>query len=107
MIGPCSSPPSGPSDDQEPLTSRNGGQASTTLVKSERFEYKILGRLQLPSPTQFGKETRMLCMTRLHDISGEFAMEFPVVDVNLDKISLWLKAPENIQCVLLCSHYAF
>ena len=35
------------------------------------------------------------------DIPGEFTIEFHVVDTQLDKISLWLRAPENVQCVFI------
>ena len=84
-VGPSSS--LGLSDYQEP-------------VETEQFEDdKILGQLQ--PPQQLGKDAQVLCMTRPHNISGEFMIEFGVVNTELDNISLWLKAPENVQCVFI------
>jgi hypothetical protein len=85
------------SDCQEPVTSGNGGNE---LVETEQFEDD---EMQLHLPLHFGKETQVLCMTRLHDTPGEFTMEFHVVDANLGKISLWLRAPESVQYVFIVS----
>ena len=41
------------------------------------------------------------------DIHGEFTIEFHVVDTQLDKISLWLRAPENVQCVFIVLPWCF
>jgi hypothetical protein len=88
-----------PSDCREPVTPSNGGRE---LVETEQFEDdETHGQLHLP--LHFGKETRILCMTRLHDTPGEFTLEFDVVDANLDKISLWLRAPESVQYVFIVS----
>jgi hypothetical protein len=59
--------------------------------KTEQFEDIKIG---LQPPPQFGKEAQVLCMTGPHDI---LTMEFHVVPANLGKISLWLRAPENVQ----------
>ena len=42
-------------------------------------------------------------MTKLHDTTGEFTMEFHVHDANLGKISIWLRAPESVQYVFIVS----
>jgi hypothetical protein len=56
----------------------------------------------LQLPPQFGKETRVLCTAGPHDsIPGEFTIEFHVVDAKLGKISVWLRAPEHVQCVFI------
>jgi hypothetical protein len=44
----------------------------------------------------FGKEMRVLSMFRPYDIPGEFAMDFVVLDADWEKISLWVRAPTNI-----------
>ncbi|KAF8263918.1 hypothetical protein EI94DRAFT_1703645 [Lactarius quietus] len=81
-----------PSDCREPVTP---GNDRSELVETEQFEGdKMHGQLHLP--LHFGKETQILCVTRLHNTPGEFTMEFHVVDANLDKISLWLRAPESV-----------
>ena len=93
VVGPSSS--LGPSDYQEPLTS---GDAGNKPVKTDQFEdVKIL----LQSPPQFRKEMQVLCMPRPHDIPEKFTLEFGVLDTDLDNISLWLRAPENLQCVFI------
>ena len=38
-------------------------------------------------------------MTRPCDNPGEFTMDFEIVGANLGKISLWLRAPVDVQCV--------
>lgn len=93
IVGPSSL--LGPPDYQGRLTP---GVAENEFVETEQFEDdQILGQLQ--TPPQFGKETRVLCMTRLNDIPEETTIEFGLVDTDLDNISLWLRAPENVQCV--------
>jgi hypothetical protein len=44
----------------------------------------------------FGKEMRVLSMFRPYDIPGEFTMDFVVLDADWEKISLWVRAPTNI-----------
>jgi hypothetical protein len=44
----------------------------------------------------FGKDMRVLSMFRPYDIPGEFAMDFVVLDADWEKISLWVRAPTNI-----------
>ncbi|KAF8257093.1 hypothetical protein EI94DRAFT_1819084 [Lactarius quietus] len=88
-----------PSDCREPVTPGNDG---SELVETEQFEgNEMHGQLHLP--LHFGKETQILCMTRLHNTPGEFTMEFHVVDTNLDKILLWLRAPESVQYMFIVS----
>ena len=88
-----------PSNCQEPVTTGNGG---SELIKTEQFEDDE-AHDQLHLPPHFGKETQVLCMTKLHDTAGEFTMEFHVLDANLGKISLWLGAPESVQYVFIVS----
>ena len=88
-----------PSDCQEPVITGNGGRE---LIETEQFEDDEMHD-QLHLPPHFGKETHVLCVTRLHDTAGEFTMEFHVVDANLGKISLWLRAPESVQYVCIAS----
>ena len=43
----------------------------------------------------------MLCMTRPYNNPGTFTMEFDIVEANLGELSLWLRAPEGVQCVFI------
>lgn len=96
IVGPSSS--LRPFDYQEHLTP---GIAENEPMETEQFEDdKILSQLQ--PPPQFRKETQVLCMTRLHDITKEITIKFELVDTNLDNILLWLGAPECVQCLPLC-----
>ena len=49
----------------------------------------------------FGKEMRVLSMFRPYDIPGEFTLDFLVLDSDWEKISLWVRAPTNIECVFV------
>ncbi|KAF8266769.1 hypothetical protein EI94DRAFT_1701502 [Lactarius quietus] len=56
----------------------------------EQFEDVKIG---LQCPPQIREEAQILCMTGPHDIP---TMEFHVVPATLDKILIWLRAPENV-----------
>lgn len=47
----------------------------------------------------FGKEMRVLAMVKPHDIPGEFTLDCSLVNADWDKISVWVRAPANIECV--------
>ena len=49
----------------------------------------------------FGKEMRVISMFRPYDIPGEFTLDFLVLDSDWEKISLWVRAPTNIECVFV------
>ena len=40
-------------------------------------------------------------MTRPRGDPRKFTMEFEIVDANLGKISLWIRAPVDVQCVFV------
>lgn len=68
-------------------------------IKTKHLEDdRIVGRQLAP---QLGKETQVLCMTRPCNNPGKFTMEFEIVDANLGKISVWLRAPVDVQCVFI------
>ncbi len=54
----------------------------------------------------FGKDMRVLSMFKPYDIPGEFTLDFLLVDADWNKISLWVRAPENIECVSVTLPYA-
>ena len=45
--------------------------------------------------TRFGKGMRVLCMSRLYDIAGEFSMDFHLEEI--DNVMLWARAQANIE----------
>jgi len=108
-----------PSGYQEPLTLRSSGWASANLsVSSHRSLSNILSSWARTEPTQIKelednevedkhiaphvrKETQVLCVTRLYDISSEFTMDFHVANADLEKILLWVNAPVNVECMFV------
>jgi hypothetical protein len=49
---------------------------------------------------------QVLCVTRPYDNPGTFTMEFNIVEADIGKLSLWLRAPEDVRCVFGRSHRA-
>jgi hypothetical protein len=47
----------------------------------------------------FGRDMRVLSMFRPSDVAGEFTLDFVLLDSDWEKISLWVRAPTNIECV--------
>jgi hypothetical protein len=47
----------------------------------------------------FGKEMRVLFMFKPYDIPGEFTLDCFLLDADWDKISIWVRAPADIECV--------
>ena len=47
----------------------------------------------------FGKEMRVLSMFKPYDIPGEFTLDCFLLDADWNKISTWVRAPVDIECV--------
>lgn len=47
----------------------------------------------------FGKEMKVVCMDRVYDVPGEFTWDFTLSHADWDKVSQWVKAPENLEYV--------
>ena len=68
-----------------------GGKASEGVTEDDEMVDEL-------APL-FGRDMRVLSMFRPYDIAGEFTLDFVLLDSDWEKISLWVRAPTNIECV--------
>lgn len=78
-----------------PTSGKRLSDAGTELIKAEEIEDEMVDEL---APL-FEKEMRVICMDRAYDVPGEFTWNFNLPHADWNRVSLWTRAPENLECV--------
>jgi hypothetical protein len=79
-----------------PQSGKRSSEGGTEPVKAEDIEEDASEMVDELAPL-FGKEMKVICMDRAYNVPGEFTWSFTLSHADGDRVSQWVKAPENLE----------